>query len=165
MIEGCKDLAKVHGTISNFSAKTICGSDHLAGSQSSSSEKGPTDSRPVVTTCVPIDFRSSSKFTPGHDERVVEHASIVEVFDQSAEPLVKHRGMRTHSCEIVAVEIPATEIQSHAASAGFDKASSEEEMLQVPRCTVTKILRVTFSVTLANFRIFVFQIQRLRQLA
>ncbi len=165
MIQRREDFAEVDGSVGDFSSDPVGRSDDLAGAESASGEEGAADFRPVIATGLLVDARGATELAPGDHQRVVEHASLVEVGNKRTEPLVEQGRVRAHAAEVVAVKIPATEIESDAPGAGLDETAGEEKVLQVSRGAVADIFRIALAVAFANFGILVLEIEGHAQLA
>ena len=60
-----------------------------------------------------------------------------------------------HAVEIVAVKIPAAEIQRDNSATGLHQSPRHQEVFQVSRSTIAETIGVAFTITLANsFRFF-----------
>lgn len=67
----------MNGTINRFATEAIRGADHLAGSQSTASEKRATNLGPVVPAGIFVDDRRAAEFTPSDDRYIVAQAALV----------------------------------------------------------------------------------------
>ena len=85
------NVGRLHGTISRYTADRIAGSDDATTFDAASGEIRGEALRPVITAAGRIDFGSSSEFSKIADERIVQHAALLQIADQCRITLVVHR--------------------------------------------------------------------------
>ena len=154
-IQRCQYFAEVERTLGNFCSQSICGSNHLTRTKSSTCQQSATDLWPVIAPGIGIDSRCSTKFSPGDDSDVLIHSTLMQVLDQGGQSLIKLRQMGVfHAVEVIAVKVPATEVQRDHATTGFDKPACHQKVFEVPRSPVAESTGVALAITFSDGRWF-----------
>lgn len=144
-VEGGGQVAGGDGAVSDGAAVGFGASDDLAMSKSSAGEAHGHHVWPVVAAIgatLGAHEGSSSEFTHGNDEGLVEEASFFEIGDEGGEEMVEEREQGLEATadasvrwNVIAVGIPGTargmvaEIEGDEGDTGFDEASCEEGLL------------------------------------
>jgi len=81
----------------------------------------------VVAAGPAVDSRRAAEFAGHHDDRIVQAALGLQIFDQGPERLVERRQLAPHLVEVVPVRIPAAPGEGHASDAGRDQPPGHEE--------------------------------------
>ena len=89
VIESGKDFAEPDGAFVGFAAKSVGGSDRLAGFHVAAGKQGAGDARPVIAAGVGVDFGGASEFAPNDERNVFVHAAAVKVIDQGGDSLIQ----------------------------------------------------------------------------
>ena len=156
----------MYRTVLGHTAQTIGRTDHLPGLHASTSNQAAADLRPMIATGRLVDLRRSTEFAPRHHRYVLTQTSLVKIRDQRRQAAIEQWQMSvTGRGVVVAVEIPATKVQGHHASTGFDQSTGHQEMLEIPRSPVAVVLRTALAVSLTHRRILLRQIQCIGQAA
>ena len=154
-IESCQHLPKVDGPLNDLAAKTIRLPNDLARLHATASEQGAANLRPMVAASVLVNDGCPSKFAPGDDGHILVEAPLVQIFDEGAHSLVEQRAVRVFELgEVVAVEIPATEVERDTPRTRFDQPASDEKVFQIARRTIAIVPRVALAVSLADLGVF-----------
>ncbi len=163
-VECCVNFPKVDWSIFNSAADSICRSDDLPSPHSTAGDESSTDLRPVVSAGVAVNARRAAEFSPSDDRNVVGHSSFMQIIDQGGQALIEQRQVGVFEpAEVVAVKIPAAKVQRHHSCACLDQPAGHEELLQIPRRAVAKILGVALAVLLTRLRRFSLQVQGVGQ--
>ena len=165
MVERGEDFAEVDAAICNLAAEPVRRADDLAGLHPAAGEQRAADLRPVIAPGVRVDLRGASELAPRHHRHVLVQPTLMQILDERAHGLIEEREMGEQFAVVVAVEIPATEIQRHAAGTGFDETPGDEEVFAIPRSTIAIVLRITFAVPLTHGGGFLAQVERFHELA
>ena len=121
--------------------QSIGRTDDLPGANAAARQYPATDLRPMVSSRVLIDAGSPAKLAPRDDHHVLREPAFVQVFDQRRESLIELRQVRLlHAVEVVAMKVPATKVQRDNSRPCLDQASCRQEVLQVSRSPVAKIV-------------------------
>ncbi len=127
MEDGCAQVVRADGIIGRIGGPAFGGTKNGAATHSGSGQDGRVAMRPVLTAAAADDPRRAAEFADPDDERLIEHAATVEVFEQRREPLVG-RGHQAvlELIEVVAVGVPevlavVVPVDCHQADARLDQ--------------------------------------------
>src|SRR5207302_10051299 len=122
------------------------------GPQPSARQEGAADLRPMVTAGIFVNDRRPAELAPRDHGDVFVQSALVQILDQRAHALIEQRAVGVFELrEVVAVKIPATEIERHASSPRFHELSSDQKVLEVTRRAVAIITRIAFAISFASF--------------
>ena len=163
MVINCRsEVAGRDGTRLDVSAISLAGTDHLPVSETAASHRHRHDNRPVVTPVLAIlssHIRRSPKLAHRDDERIVEQAALVEIFDERREQMVEQMkdwyepfGDTAEDSAWNAMIIPGARrrvvalVERHETDSSFDKSSREQSLLapQMVAIKVAILLRLVF---------------------
>ena len=159
MIQRGEDFAEVHTSLHDLSAEAIGRADHLACLHPTPGKERAAHLRPVVASGVLVDLGSASKFPPGHHGHILLHAALMQVLDQRAVGLIEEREMGQQLAVIIAVEVPASEVEGDAAGTRFHQSACDQEMFAVPGRAISIILRIPFAIALPDLRRLLAEVQ------
>ena len=90
----------------------------------------------------------------------------MDFFDERRERAVKDGQVCVlRFTEIIAVEIPASEIQCHDPCTGLDQTAGHQEVIGISRGTVAVSFRIALPITVAHCRVFFGEVERVSQFA
>lgn len=112
-IERRDHFAEVDRPLDGDSAGRSVAPDHLSATPAAAGEQRlHADLRPMVAAGVFVDRRRPPELPQATTATSSSKPRLVQVFDQRREPLIKLRKMRVlQAGEVVAMEIPATEVE------------------------------------------------------
>ncbi len=111
----------------------------------------------VSPAAVVVHPRSAAELAPHDDRCRLQQARGVEVFDHRAQTSVQRRQLLAELNEILAVRIPAAPTEAYDSHAAFDQPPGDQES--------TVVLMFRDGITLANFFVGLFPIERVGQFA
>ena len=106
----------MHGARGYLSGPSIGRSNHLAVTKSAAGHHPHGDSGPMIPTCVAIDLRRATEFSPGHDQYIFQHVLFTKIVDECIETVIKNGKQVPQSFEVATVGIEIAERYTHAAN-------------------------------------------------
>ena len=154
VVERRHHFLHVNRALDRFFAKLVRGTDGLTRFHPATGQPRAADFGPVIATGVAVDFGCSTKLTPNGDRRVVEHPTLLQVFDQRAEALIQLSAMVSNQIKVLAVTIPSPETETHDAHARFDQTPGHQQMIVARRGPVVLVL-IGLSITVSRDNLWV----------
>ena len=151
IIERRKDFLIMHGAILRDFAKPIGGTDHLSHFHAATGHQTAGHLRPVISTAVFVDTRSSSEFTPCDHAYILIQPSLVQISHQCGDSLIQFGQLRWQAFKIRSVSVPASERQRDAAYARFDQSASHQNRLSMDIATIVISNLVGFAREIKGF--------------
>ena len=104
---------------------TVGSADDVAALHASAGEVRREALRPVISTTCRVDSRSATKLGQVADQRIVEHASLLEVLDQRRRSLIDFANRSLDVVLYAAVVVPPPVIQLNESYAPFRQATGQ----------------------------------------
>ena len=147
-------------------SRTIGFSEDLAAAKSASCQQNGLNRRPVIATAFRVDARRPAKFSPDNDRGRFEQSSFIKILEKCRQRTIENGKVLSRElldrAFAIGVPVPRSKGDGHATHACFDKPSCQQQMLRtLRRSTEARVCLLYFAVTLTNFRVFRFKIQRL----
>ena len=116
----------------------------------------------MVTSCIGVDLRSSSKFSPDHDGNVLIEPSLMQVGHQRRKSLIQKWNDSTTVRKISTVPVEVGKRDCDAASPRFHKSPRGKKlrhMRLIAKIRIRQTLRIILAITLPDVRFLSRQIQ------
>src|SRR5262245_35573606 len=165
VVERREDVAELDWPVGGLAAQAIRRANHLSGLHPAAGQQPTRNSRPMIAAGVLVDRRCAAELAPNDYGNVLVEAALVQILDERADPLVEQRQVLPKRAEVIPVMVPSAKRQRHAASTRFDETPGNQHVFHELRAAVVAILWIAGTVTRADLRIFLFEIERVQELA
>src|SRR5437867_1188447 len=122
MIQRRAEALDLVEAIDNLLAFAIGGADDAAAPEAAAGRQDELGVIPVIAARVGAraTLRFAAHLAQREDDRGIEQAALIEIFEQGGESDVEHRNLLPACDEVFAVPVPVTEAKVHVRRPGLD---------------------------------------------